>query len=88
MTQFRKLIQQKRLAKGDSIETMAAHLGISPSFAKHVIYSDIVPLSPRIIERLAKRYKISMRRMNPLAAQRNKIGKAYYRAWNKKNRAA
>ena len=84
MTTFRRLIQAQRIVHKDTIQKMARGLRISPSFAKHIIYSDIVPVSPRLINALAKRYGIPKEDLHSLAKRRNKIGKAYYKAYRSK----
>lgn len=85
MTQFTKLIQTKRKAKGDTFESLAKALKISPSFAKHLCYSDIVPVSERVTVGLAKRYGISRKKLTSLADRRNRIGRAYYAEYHRKN---
>lgn len=90
MTRFNKIIQTKRTSKKHTFEKMAKILKISPSFARHIVYSDTVPVSPRLIKGLSKMYRIPLRRLESLAVKRNEIGQNYYRKYRKalKRRAA
>lgn len=85
MTLFTRMIQVKRMEAGESFEKLAKALKISPAFAKHLVYSDIVPVSPRLVEGLARRYGIPKKRLALLAEHRNRIGRAYYRKYRAKN---
>lgn len=87
MTLFTKLIRDKMKRKGDSYERLARALKCSPAFAKHIASSDIVPVSPRLIQGLSKRYGIGLKRLETLAVRRNRIGKRYYREWRSKHAA-
>lgn len=81
-----KLVRKKRTAKKESVAQMARALDCSTGFAKHIEASQTVPISGRLITAIARHYKISKKVIEPLAMNRARKGKAYYRAYNKANR--
>lgn len=85
MTQFTKIIRQRFQLKSDSFKALAKSLKISEHFAKHILYSEIVPLSPRVISGLSKRYRLPLKSLEKMAKKRNKIGREYYRKWRAKS---
>lgn len=85
MTRFTRLIKQKIQESGDTKESLAKALKITPGFVNHLQYSDQVPVSPRLIAGLAKRYKIPVKKLAELAIKRNAIGRAYYRQYRAKS---
>lgn len=87
MSKFNQVIQGKKKAKGDTVEKLARYLKISTAFVRHVLYSDSVPISPRIITLLGERYGIGRKRIESLAKARNRIGLKYYRECRAKQKA-
>lgn len=76
-----KLVHEKRAKKKETRKQLAKVIKCSEHFARHIESSRTVPISDRLITAVAKHYRIPMSQIEPLAAKRARVGRAYMRAW-------
>lgn len=88
MDKFGNLIRSKRLEKKETIESLAKFLDVSLTFANQIETAKIVPVSDRIVEKLAKHYRLKRDLIDKLAESRNRVGKAYYSNYRAKRQSA
>lgn len=85
MDQLGKMIREKRLRKNETLKQMAKAIKCSESFARHIELAPHVPVSERLINNLARHYRISRGRLAGPAKKRKKTGTAYYKKYRENN---
>lgn len=83
MDKLGKLVNEKREKRGETLAQMAKAIKCSAAFARHIEASPIVPISQRLADGLAKHYSLNRKELAKAVQTRNRVGKSYYRQYNK-----
>jgi transcriptional regulator with XRE-family HTH domain len=83
-----KIVNEKRIKRGETLKQLARALKCSEAFARHIESSPIVPISPRLIGGLRKHYRLPLSTLEKAAKNRNRVGTEYYRKYKSKRRKA
>lgn len=79
MDKLGKIVREKRIKRGETLKQMAKAIKCSEGFARHIEASEIVPISPRLVQELMSHLRIPRSKILPAARVRYKAGQKYYR---------